>query len=152
MQNRLFKETKPLIVLDTNVLVSGLCRFESSPSYKILSNIQKGKIPLVITPKLLLEYESVLYRSKILKLIGTSKQEIYLILDALLAIAQESEPYYLWRPNLRDESDNFVLEAAISTSAILVTKNIKDFKSGDLEFPDLLLLTPEQFCRQYLKE
>ena len=140
----------PLVVLDTNVLVAGLCRRTDSPSFKILQNIQRGIIPLVLTQKLYLEYESVLTRGSILKLIGASKEEIALALDALLALAHRSEVFYLWRPNLRDEEDNFVLEAAVATNALVVTKNIADFQRGELKFPDLVILTPQQFCDRYL--
>ncbi len=143
-------ELKPLIVLDTNVLVAGLCRREESPSYKILKNIQCGNIPLALTYKLFLEYESVLKREKILKLIGASLEEIEPILDALLAIARKSEVYYLWRPNLPDMGDNFVLESAVATGAIIITKNIVDFKMGELKFPELIIMTPQQYCDLYL--
>ncbi len=143
---------KPLIVLDTNVLISGLCRYENSPSYKILRSIQKRETPIVLNQKLFLEYESVLYREEILKLIGATAKEVKIILDALVALAIESEPYYLWRPNLKDEADNFILEVALTTSAILITKNLKDFESGELKFPDLVVMTPDKFYKRYLKE
>lgn len=144
------RQTKPPIVLDTNVLVTGLYRPEGSPSYKILGHIQQGHIPLVLTKKLFFEYESVLTRENILKLIGASLDEIQLVLDALLAIAQKSEVYYLWRPNLPDKSDNFVLESAVAAGAIIITKNIKDFRTGEIQFPELIVLTPQQFCDIYL--
>jgi|TARA_B100000315_G_C14150896_1_gene395680 putative PIN family toxin of toxin-antitoxin system len=142
--------TTPLVVLDTNVLVAGLCRRIDSPSFKILQNIQKAVIPLALTQKLYLEYESVLTRRNILKLIGASKAEILSVLEALLVLAYQSEVYYLWRPNLPDEDDNFVLEAAVAANALVVTKNTTDFRMGELEFPDLIVLTPQQFCDQYL--
>lgn len=142
--------TPPLVVLDTNVLVAGLCRRIGSPSFKVLQNIQKATIPLVLTQKLYLEYESVLTRRSILKLIGASKEEIVFVLDALLALAYRSEVFYLWRPNLPDEEDNFVLEAAVATNALVITKNITDFRMGELIFPDLVVLTPQQFCDLYL--
>ncbi|HES59996.1 MAG TPA: putative toxin-antitoxin system toxin component, PIN family [Caldithrix sp.] len=141
----------PLVVLDTNVLVSGLCRFENSPSYRILKSVQKGETPIALNKKLFLEYESVLHRKEILNLTNSTKDDMAMILDALLSIARESEPFYLWRPNLQDEADNFILELAITTSAFLITKNIKDFISGDLKFPNLIIMTPEQFCKQYLE-
>lgn len=140
----------PLVILDTNVLVAGLCRCKDSLSYKILQNIQKGNIPLAATQRLFLEYESVITREKILELIGASLEKIRLVLDALVAIAQKSEVYYLWRPNLPDESDNYVLESAIATGAIIITKNIHDFKASELKFPELVVLTPQQFCDIYL--
>lgn len=140
----------PLVVLDTNVLVAGLCRREDSSSYKILKNIQQGNIPLAMTQKLYLEYESVLTREKILKLIDASIDEVRLSLDALLAIAQRSDVHYLWRPNLLDAGDNFVLESAVASGAVIVTKNLRDFHSGELKFPDLIVLTPQSFCNIYL--
>jgi putative PIN family toxin of toxin-antitoxin system len=143
-------ETAPLVVLDTNVLVAGLCRRENSPSYKILRSIQQGQIPLALTQKLFLEYESVLTREKILKLIDATVDEVYLILDALLVLAKKSEVHYIWRPNLVDEDDNFVLESAVATSSIIITKNIADFHSGELKFPRLIVLTPQEFCTLYL--
>lgn len=140
----------PLVVLDTNVLVAGLCRRIGSPSFKILQNIQTAIIPLALTQKLYLEYESVLTRRNILKLIGADKTEIMSVLEALLVLAYQSEVHYLWRPNLPDEEDNFVLEAAVATNALVVTKNIADFQTSELIFPDLIVLTPQQFSDQYL--
>lgn len=148
--SNIITQNMPLIVVDTNVLVAGLCRRENSPSYKILKNIQEGNIPFALTKKLFLEYESVLTREKILELIDATVDEVSIILDALLAIAQKSEVFYLWRPNLPDESDNFVLESAIATSSIINTNNIKDFNTGQLKFPDLVVMTPQQFCDIYL--
>lgn len=103
-----------------------------------------------MTKKLFLEYEAVLTREKILELINATYEEVQLILDAIVAIAQKSEVYYLWQPNLPDEGDSFVLDSAIATGAILITKNIKDFKRSELKFPELIVLTPQQFCDAYL--
>nr|WP_228025325.1 PIN domain-containing protein [cf. Phormidesmis sp. LEGE 11477] len=36
--------------------------------------------------------------------------------------------YYTWRPNLKDEADNHLIELAIAGSASLIaTNNLKDF-------------------------
>jgi hypothetical protein len=43
-----------------------------------------------------------------------------------------------------------VLESAIASGALIVTKNLRDFHSGELKFPDLIVLTPQQFCDIYL--
>ncbi len=146
----LIGEIMPTVVLDTNVLVAGLCRREHSPSFKILQHVQNGSIPLALTPKLFWEYESVLTREEILRLIQADLGEIELVLNALLALAQQSDVHYLWRPNLRDEGDNHVLESALASGAIVITKNIRDFRSGELRFPELVILTPQQFCDLYL--
>jgi putative PIN family toxin of toxin-antitoxin system len=141
----------PLVILDTNVLVAGLCRRQNSPSYRILQQVQKEVIPLALTHKLCLEYESVLTRDKILKLIKSRREAVNLILNALVALAQKSETYYLWRPNLADEKDNFIVEAAVATGGMIITKNLADFRSGELKFPELMVLTPQQFCDLYLQ-
>lgn len=115
-------EKTPIVVLDTNVLVAGLCRREHSPSYRILKNVQAGNIPLALTQKLFLEYEAVLKRPRILKLLDATGEEVQMILNALIAIARESDVHYLWRPNLRDESDNFVLESALASGALMLQR------------------------------
>ncbi|HQV31029.1 MAG TPA: putative toxin-antitoxin system toxin component, PIN family [Calditrichia bacterium] len=140
----------PLIVLDTNVLVSGLCRRKGSDSYRILRGIQKREIPVALTQKLCSEYEAVLNRPAIIKLTGIQNREIDTIIDGLIALAQLAETHYLWRPNLTDENDNFVLEAAVATGALIVTQNLKDFQGGELRFPELQVFTPTQFNQLYL--
>jgi len=141
----------PLVVLDTNVLVAGLCRRQNSPSYRILQQIQQEIIPLTLTHKLYLEYESVLTRNKILALIKSRREEVDVILNALVALAQKSQTYYLWRPNLTDENDNFIVEAAVTTGGVIVTKKLADFRGGELKFPELLVLSPQQYCDLYLQ-
>ncbi len=54
--------------------------------------------------------------------------------------------YSLWRPNLRDESDNHVLELAVAGGAdIIVTGNGSDFESTALRFPRIRICTPREF-------
>ncbi|MFK7856848.1 MAG: putative toxin-antitoxin system toxin component, PIN family [Granulosicoccus sp.] len=44
------------------------------------------------------------------------------------------DPYYLWRPWLKDPKDDMVLEAAFtSKSKYIVTHNLKDFRDKDVE-------------------
>jgi predicted nucleic acid-binding protein len=56
--------------------------------------------------------------------------------------------YYSWRPNLKDEGDNHIIELAVAGNAkIVATNNIKDFHKSELVFPDILILNPEQIIR-----
>lgn len=49
--------------------------------------------------------------------------------------------FYLWRPNLRDEADNHLVELAIAGNAqIIVTRNVNDFRRSQLLFPQLKIL------------
>jgi len=53
--------------------------------------------------------------------------------------------YSLWRPNLRDEDDNFLIELALAgNSQKIVSNNLKDLGAAELNFEDLHILTPLQ--------
>jgi len=46
-----------------------------------------------------------------------------------------TEVFFLWRPNLRDEADNCIIETAVAGGArMIVTRNVRDLRSGD---PDI---------------
>jgi predicted nucleic acid-binding protein len=56
--------------------------------------------------------------------------------------------YYLWKPNLKDEADNHLIELAVAGNAQLIaTNNVKHFKNAELLFPSLKILTPAQITR-----
>ena len=56
--------------------------------------------------------------------------------------------YYLWRPNLKDEGDNFLIELAVAGNAeIIVTNNVKDLGSAALSFENLQIYKPEELLR-----
>jgi predicted nucleic acid-binding protein len=56
--------------------------------------------------------------------------------------------YYLWRPNLKDEGDNFLIELAVAGNAeIIVTNNVKDLGSAELSFENLQIYKPEELLR-----
>jgi uncharacterized protein len=55
---------------------------------------------------------------------------------------------HLWRPNLGDEGDNFLIELALAgNSRIIVTNNVKDLKAAELKFDNLRIVKPEQILR-----
>ena len=68
----------------------------------------------------------------------------------LLRRARWVEIYFSWRPNLTDEGDNHLIELAVAGGAeALITRNIGDFKRAELKFPNLAILTPEQFLEAH---
>lgn len=67
------------------------------------------------------------------------------LLAALASVSEWVEIYYAWRPNLRDEGDNHLIELAVAgKAAAIVTNNVKDLRSGELLFPSIRILTPAE--------
>ena len=80
---------------------------------------------------LFLEYEAVLSRPDHLEAAGLSRKDIGVALDALASFVDPVEPFFLWRPQLRDADDDMVLEAAVNGRAdALVTYNLRDFAAA----------------------
>ena len=66
-----------------------------------------------------------------------------------MSVCHWTNIYFGWRPNLRDEGDNHLIELALAAGAsAIVTHNVKDFVSTELKFPQLLILTPAQFLQR----
>jgi predicted nucleic acid-binding protein len=57
--------------------------------------------------------------------------------------------YYLWRPNLRDEGDNHLVELAVAGAAqVIVTNNVADFQTSELRFPGIRVLRPGDLLKE----
>ena len=85
-------------------------------------------------------------RPHICKQCHLSTEEMRELLNACYSVCEWTPIYYLWRPNLRDEADNFLVELAMAGNAsCIVTNNLKDFQKAELIFPGIL--TPEQLLR-----
>jgi predicted nucleic acid-binding protein len=53
--------------------------------------------------------------------------------------------FYAWQPNLPDEADKHLIELGVAAQAdAIVTRNLRDASRGELKFPWLKVLTPEQ--------
>lgn len=132
------------IVVDTSVMISALIS-KHGASRTMLRNCLSGSyVPLISNP-LFWEYEAVSSREIIRKYSPLTAEEIRELLNAFYSICQWTPIYYLWRPNLQDEDDNFLIELALAGNALyIVTNNIKDLKASELIFPDLRVLKPEE--------
>lgn len=132
----------PQIVLDTNVLVAGL-RSRNGASFELLRRLTTGHYGLHLTVPLAMEYEDVLHRPGLLSLPADA---IDAVLDMVCAVAFQQPVHFLWRPQLRDPSDELVLEAAVNASAdYLVTHNLRDFAAaGGFS---VQVVTPGQFLK-----
>jgi putative PIN family toxin of toxin-antitoxin system len=139
---------KSRIVIDISVLISALIG-STGASRELIRLCLQGEYQPLMGNTLFLEYESVVLREEIITQCTLTKQEIFVLLDAFMSVCQWIDIYYLWRPNLRDEADNHLIELAIAGNAqIIATKNIKDFLNSDLIFPNLSILKPEQIVRR----
>lgn len=135
------------VVIDTNILVSA-CLGEGAAA-QVIEACLLGRCLPVIGNALFGEYEDVLSRELLFQNCRLSPAERNELLDAFLARCQWGSVYFLWRPNLRDEGDNHLIELALATGAgVIVTRNLRDFANMNLFFPELRFLLPEQFLRE----
>ena len=113
------------VVLDTNVLVSGL-RSRRGAAFHLLSMVGTGAFEHCLSVGLLFEYESALKRPGMVAKINPRQMDA--ILDYLCSSAHRQGIYYLWRPALRDPSDDLVLEVAVAGECqSIVTYNVRGF-------------------------
>ena len=129
------------IVVDTNVFVTAL-RSQFGASYKLLSLIDEEIFKLNLSVPLALEYEEVAKR--MMSEITLSEKEIDDILDFVVGRSNHWHIFYLWRPQLKDPSDDMVLELAVTAGCqYILTYNLKDFK-GSEKF-GIEAITPKAF-------
>ena len=139
----------PPVVMDTNVLVAGACRHGASRAYQVLVAILEGKIPLILTPGIVLEYQDVLQRPNVLALTGLTHAQSVDLVDELIHLSREVQIAFQWRPNLHDETDNKFVGAAIHAGAVIVTYNVADYRHGDLARHGWIAMTPDEFTTRY---
>ncbi|MDR2155655.1 MAG: putative toxin-antitoxin system toxin component, PIN family [Burkholderiaceae bacterium] len=137
-----------MIVVDTNVFV-GAC-LGVGASARIIELCLQGPLRPIMGSALLFEYEDVLARPALFADCRLSAAERDELLDIFLARCTWTKTYFAWRPNLRDEADNHVVELAVAAGAShIVTWNVRDFAAMELRFPALRLATPAQFLKEH---
>jgi predicted nucleic acid-binding protein len=110
--------------------------------------VLSGDAEALLSIRLLAEYDSVMARAETQRRCPLTTAEQTRLFDAFLSRSQLIEVYYRWRPNLRDEGDNHVMELAIAAGdASIVTFNRKDVRGGELRFPDIAVQTPGAWLR-----
>ena len=136
------------IVVDTNVLVSALTS-ASGASREVLRRCLRRECEPVIGHKLFLEIEDALGRKELFATCPLSATQRDRLFAAFASVCTWTKIYYLWRPNLRDEGDNHVLELAVAAGAgVIVTHNARDFVGSDLRFPGVRVLRPAEFLKE----
>lgn len=136
-----------VVVVDTNVFVSAM-RSGSGASREVLRRCLRGEHRPVMGAALFFEYEAVLGRESLFTGTLLNSREREQLFDAFMRVCRWTRIYYTWRPNLRDETDNHLIELAVAGGAhALVTKNVRDFRGAQLHFPELRVLHPEQLVK-----
>jgi len=138
-------------LLDTCIIVSAL-RSKQGASHFLLRKAIQQELPIIMHFKLLAEYRDVLARPVISSALNYRPEEIEKILITLVRVAEEVNPHFLWRPNLKDEKDNFLMEIAVAAQpCTIVTHNVKDFSHGELIFPAVFIKQPQDLIREFFQ-
>ncbi|MCD7109787.1 putative toxin-antitoxin system toxin component, PIN family [Rhizobium sp. DKSPLA3] len=139
----------PYVVIDTNVLTSAC--IGSGASSKVIELCLLKKLTPVLSASLFLEYRDVLSRAAIFDRARLDSLERNLLLRAFISTCRWHDIYFSWRPNLVDEADNHVFELAVAANgATIVTNNLRDFRSMDLKFPDIVIETPQSLLQRMM--
>ena len=138
-----------MIVIDSNVFV-GAC-LGTGASNRVIEACLLQRFQPLMGAALLAECEDVLGRSTLFarsRLDATQRSEL---LDIFLSTCRWTRIYFGWRPNLRDEGDNHLVELAVAGGARhIVTLNLRDLKPMELRFPGLTAVTPTQLLAKEL--
>jgi predicted nucleic acid-binding protein len=127
------------IVIDTNVVFEGLTK-QGGASGLIIDAWLAGLMVVCVSNALVYEYDDVLSR----KLSEERWSKLRPVLGQLLNAAQYTDIYFSWRPTSSDAGDDLVIDCAMNAGAIVVTSNIRDFRSAK-EALGLQVMTPVQF-------
>jgi len=137
-------------VIDTNVLTGTLLGGSGFNRGAIRACLE-GQLKPLIGQTLFLEYQDVLNRENLFRSAPLSRRERQELFAAFLSVCEWVHVYFSWRPNLPDEADNHIVELAVAgAAAIIVTNNVRHFRTAELRFPELRILTPRQLLEGFL--
>ena len=135
------------VVVDTNVLVAGLIGGKG-PNREILRRCLQGELQPYIGNALYLEYQDLLNRERIQALCKQTSVSLMEFLEGFAHVCTPVDVHYLWRPNLKDEADNHIVELAIAAGvSYIITNNVSDFAQAELKRLGYEVITPEQLLR-----
>jgi putative PIN family toxin of toxin-antitoxin system len=131
------------IVLDTNVLLSGIAYPNSIPG-KIIAAWRNGGIEVVLSHYILAELLRVL--PKLNHRLGWSQQEIQDFIDSLAFLANLVEPLPTDEINLRDQADQPVLGTLLASKVNYLVTGDKDLLALANQYP---IVTPAEFWQMH---
>jgi predicted nucleic acid-binding protein len=132
------------IVLDTSVLVAAV-RSRRGASFELVSRLGYGTFEVAVSVSLVLEYEGTLLRHAAVS--NMDDGDIRDLVDYVCDTAIRQKIFFLWRPFLRDPSDDLVLELAVAAQCeAIVTHNVRDFQGAE-KF-GVRVMTPGEFLQE----
>lgn len=135
------------VVIDTNVFI-GACLGQGACRAVVAACLEEKLTPLMGVA-LLHEYEDVLSRTDLFARSRLDAAERDELLDIFFAACRWTRIYYGWRPNLRDEGDNHLVELAVAGGAdYIITRNLRDVARMELLFPNLKVVFPETLLKE----
>ncbi len=126
------------VVIDTNVLLTGLTKKEGSEGF-IIDAWLAGLIQVHVSNSLAYEYVDVLSR----KLSPERWLNLKKVLAKLLTKVHFTIIYYSWRPTSPDPGDDLVIDCAMNANSIVITSNIRDFQRAK-KVLGLKVMTPTE--------
>lgn len=130
----------PIIVLDTNVLISAIV-FKTDIR-TILKEIVSGKFSLAMSPHILSEVEQVLSGPKF----RYPPHVINAIMVSLRSMAKIVDPQKSIRIITQDPVDNRILECALAAGADFIVSGDKHLRRLG-RFKDIPILSPRDFIK-----
>ena len=138
-----------IVVLDTNIFIGALQKGDGV-NRKILELCFLDQLKPIMGEALYFEYQDVISRDSLFEncsLEPTTRQDFF---DDYCSICKWIDIHYRWRPNLKDEADNHIIELAMASGAAdIVSWNKRDFNNSDLLMPSLDIVTPVELIRKY---
>lgn len=130
------------VVLDTNVLVSGLAYPGSVPG-RIIAAWRQAGLEVVLSRYILDELTRVLPR---LSRLGLTSSDIRDLADSLMFMADVIEPEGKVDPDLRDPADGAVLLTLLASKADYLVTGDKDLLALADRYP---IVTPAELCARH---
>ena len=142
------KSEKPLVVVDTNIIVSGLI-FKKGSSSNVIKALQNGKFNLIISEPLFSEYKLVLSRKKFTIKYQLTEEEITDFIILVETLAQKIDPLNKLPVIVRDAKDEIVLKAALAGNADYLVTGDEDLLilNGNSALGKLKIISAKKFLK-----
>ena len=116
-----------LLVIDTNVLLSGL--LWRGPPHALLNKVRDGAANLAVSPALLDELADVITRPKFTAILARTSRTPERILTELRILVDVVAATPLSQPVCRDPDDDAVLACALAARADLIVSGDEDLRA-----------------------